>query len=103
MPIAHIAPAVVAVFVEAIGYQSSAVASAIDENLEDAIDAGELTSAELLAAVGEAQFAEFKRLVSRTGNRWGGLIFDSLKKRRSPFLSGLRRESSLSLGLAEFS
>jgi hypothetical protein len=32
--------------------------------LEDAIDAGELTSAELLAAVGEAQFAEFKRLVS---------------------------------------
>ena len=69
VPIAHIAPAVVAVFVEAIGYQSSAVASAIDENLEDAIDAGELTSAELLAAVGEAQFAEFKRLMSRTGNR----------------------------------
>lgn len=49
---------------EAIGYQSSAVASAIDGNLEDAIDAGELTSAELLAVVGEAQFAEFKRFVS---------------------------------------
>ncbi len=45
MPIAHIAPAVVAVFVEAI-------------------DAGQLTSADVLAIVGAAEFAEFQRLVS---------------------------------------
>jgi hypothetical protein len=43
VPIAHIAPAVVAVFVEAI-------------------DAGKLTSADVLAIVGKAQFGEFERL-----------------------------------------
>jgi hypothetical protein len=42
--IAHIAPAVVAVFVEAI-------------------DAGKLTSADVLAVVGAAEFAEFDRLL----------------------------------------
>jgi hypothetical protein len=44
LPIAHIAPAVVAVFVEAI-------------------DAGKLTSADVLASVGVAEFAEFERLM----------------------------------------
>ena len=44
LPIAHIAPAVVAVFVEAI-------------------DAGKLTSADVLAVVGAAEFAEFDRLL----------------------------------------
>ena len=43
VPIAHIAPAVVAVFVEAI-------------------DAGKLTLADVLAIVDEVQFAEFQRL-----------------------------------------
>jgi hypothetical protein len=42
--IAHIAPAVVVVFVEAIG-------------------AGKLTSADVLAIVGVAEFAEFDRLM----------------------------------------
>jgi len=45
VPAAHIAPAVVAVFVEAI-------------------DAGKLTSADVLAIFGAAQFAEFHRLVT---------------------------------------
>jgi hypothetical protein len=44
--IAHIAPAVVVVFVEAIG-------------------AGKLTSADVLAIVGVAEFAEFDRLLSQ--------------------------------------
>jgi predicted membrane-bound spermidine synthase len=44
VPIAHIAPAVVAVFVEAIG-------------------AGKLTSADVLAVVGAAEFAEIDRLL----------------------------------------
>jgi hypothetical protein len=44
VPIAHIAPAVVAVFVEAI-------------------DVGKLTLADVLAIVGVAEFAEFERLM----------------------------------------
>jgi hypothetical protein len=44
VPIAHIAPAVVAVFVEAI-------------------DAGQLTSADVVAVAGVAEFAEFDRLL----------------------------------------
>ena len=48
MPIAHIAPAVVAVFVEAI-------------------DAGKLTAAEVVVVVGVADFAWFKRLMSFHG------------------------------------
>jgi hypothetical protein len=44
VPIAHIAPAVVAVFVEAI-------------------DAGKLTAAEVVMVVGAADFAEFDRLL----------------------------------------
>ncbi len=44
MPAAHIAPAVVAVFVEAI-------------------DAGKLTAAEVVVVVGAADFAEFDRLL----------------------------------------
>ncbi|MEG4025525.1 hypothetical protein [Microcoleus sp. S13C4] len=43
VPIAHIAPAVVAVFVEAI-------------------DVGNLTAADVVAVVGVAEFAEFQRL-----------------------------------------
>jgi parvulin-like peptidyl-prolyl isomerase len=43
LPIAHIAPAVVAVFVEAI-------------------DAGKVTTADVVAAVGKAQFAQFRDL-----------------------------------------
>ena len=47
---------------EAIGYQSPAVASAIQNNLEDAIDAGIVTAAEVVAVVGAGDFAEFDRL-----------------------------------------
>jgi hypothetical protein len=50
VPIAHIAPAVVAVFVEAI-------------------DAGKLTAAEVVVVVGAAEFAEFDRLLNQTGER----------------------------------
>ncbi len=45
VPIAHIAPAVVAVFVEAL-------------------DSGKLTSVDVLAVVGAAEFARFEQLVS---------------------------------------
>jgi len=44
VPIAHIAPGVVAVFVEAI-------------------DAGKVTTADVVAAVGKAQFAQFQGLM----------------------------------------
>ena len=44
LPIAHIAPAVVAVFVEAL-------------------DSGKLTSVDVLAVVGAAEFARFERLM----------------------------------------
>ena len=47
---------------EAIGYQSSAVAGAIQNNLERAIDAGIVTAAEVVAVVGAGDFAEFDRL-----------------------------------------
>jgi hypothetical protein len=46
VPITHIAPAVVAVFVEAI-------------------DAGQLTTADVVAIVGAVDFAEFDRLTNR--------------------------------------
>ena len=45
VPIAHIAPAVVAAFVEAL-------------------DSGKLTSVDVLAVVGAAEFARFEQLVS---------------------------------------
>ena len=47
---------------EAIGYNSPAVVGAIQNNLEDAIDTGKLTAADVLAVVGKAEFAEFDRL-----------------------------------------
>jgi hypothetical protein len=50
---------------EAISYKSPAVASAIQNNLDEAIDAGKLTSAEVVTVVGDVQFGEFKRLVAR--------------------------------------
>ena len=50
---------------EAISYKSPAVASAIQNNLDEAIDAGKLTFAEVVTVVGDVQFGEFKRLVAR--------------------------------------
>lgn len=47
---------------DAIGYQSPAVAGAIQNNLERAIDAGIVTAAEVVAVVGAGDFAEFDRL-----------------------------------------
>jgi len=51
---------------EAIGYNSPAVAGAIQNNLEDAIDAGIVTVAEVLAVVGAGEFGEFDRLRKQT-------------------------------------
>jgi hypothetical protein len=47
---------------EAHGYPSPAVAGAIQTDLGRAIDAGNLSTAELVAVLGEAQFGEFERL-----------------------------------------
>jgi hypothetical protein len=49
---------------EALGYQSPAVAGAVQSDLERAIDAGSLTAADVVAVVGAAEFAEFDRLQS---------------------------------------
>jgi hypothetical protein len=48
---------------EAIGYNSPAVAGAIQTDLERAIDAGKLTAADVVAVVSKAEFAEFDRLL----------------------------------------
>jgi hypothetical protein len=48
---------------EAIGYPSPAVAGAIQTDLVRAIDAGKVTSAEVVAVVGAAEFGEFDRLL----------------------------------------
>lgn len=48
---------------EALGYNSPAVAGAIQNNLDDAIDAGNLTAADVVAVVGKAEVAEFDRLL----------------------------------------
>jgi hypothetical protein len=47
---------------DAIGYQSHAVASAIERELSEAIDAGKFTAADVLAVVGETEFTRFKRI-----------------------------------------
>lgn len=54
---------------EAIGYQSPAVARAIKRDLDRAIDAGQVSVAEVLAVVGAAGIAEFDRLVGQTRDR----------------------------------
>jgi len=46
---------------QAHGYQSRAVASAIEGDLDEAIDAGNITAADVLAVVGEAEFARFQQ------------------------------------------
>jgi hypothetical protein len=50
---------------EAISYQSPAVASAIQTDLERAIDRGELAAADLVKVVGDQHFLEFQELVAR--------------------------------------
>jgi hypothetical protein len=53
-----------------IGYPSRAAASASEEDVAELIDAGKLASAEVMAIIGVAQFAQFEWLVSspaRTG------------------------------------
>jgi hypothetical protein len=47
---------------DARGWQSSAVASAIDGNLGDAIDAGKLTSADVVTIIDEANLPSFSSL-----------------------------------------
>jgi hypothetical protein len=50
---------------DAIGYQSPAVASAIQTDLNRALDAGQLTAADVVGVVGDRQFLDFKELVAR--------------------------------------
>ncbi len=54
---------------EAIGYQSPAVASAIQTDLERPIDRSELAAADLVKVVGDRQFLDFKELVARCPRR----------------------------------
>lgn len=54
---------------EAIGYNSPAVASAIETDLNRAIDAGQLTAADVVGVVGDRQFLDFKELVARCPRR----------------------------------
>ena len=50
---------------EAIGYNSPAVAGAIQTDLERAIDRGELSVADLVKVVGDLHFLDFQELVAR--------------------------------------
>ena len=50
---------------ETIGYQSSAVAGAVETDLERAIDRGELAAADLVEVVGDRHFLDFQELVAR--------------------------------------
>jgi hypothetical protein len=54
---------------EAISYQSPAVASAIQTDLNRALDAGQLTAADVVGVVGDRQFLDFKELVARCPRR----------------------------------
>jgi|GEM_PF-912069 len=54
---------------EALGYQSPAVASAIQTDLNRALDAGQLTAADVVEVVGDQQFLDFKELVARCPRR----------------------------------
>jgi hypothetical protein len=54
---------------EAIGYNSPAVASAIQTDLNRALDAGQLTTADVVGVVGDWQFLDFKQLVARCPRR----------------------------------
>jgi hypothetical protein len=54
---------------EVIGYNSPAVASAIETDLNRAIDAGQLTAADVVGFVGDRQFLDFKELVARCPRR----------------------------------
>jgi hypothetical protein len=54
---------------EAIGYNSPAVASAIETELSEVIDAGQLTAADVVGVVGDQQFLDFKELVARCPRR----------------------------------
>jgi hypothetical protein len=49
---------------EALGYQSPAVAGAVKADLERAIDAGNVTVADVVAVVGAGELGEFDRLLS---------------------------------------
>lgn len=55
---------------EAIGYHSPAVASAIERELSEALDAGQLTAADVVGVVGDQQFLDFKELVARCPRRF---------------------------------
>jgi hypothetical protein len=54
---------------EAHGYNSPAVASAIETDLNRAIDADQLTAADVVGVVGDRQFLDFKELVARCPRR----------------------------------
>jgi hypothetical protein len=50
---------------ETIGYQSPAVAGAVQTDLERAIDRGEVVAADVVEVVGDRHFLEFQELVAR--------------------------------------
>lgn len=52
---------------EALGYNSPAVAGAVQNDLDRAIDAGNVTVADVLAVVGAGELGEFDRLMSFHG------------------------------------
>ncbi len=58
---------------EVIGYPSPAVASAIERELSEAINAGQLTAADVVGVVGDQQFLDFKELVARCPRRFDWL------------------------------
>jgi len=53
---------------ETIGYQSPAVAVAVQRDLDRAIDRGSITVADVVAVVGVVEFAEFDRLLGSPGS-----------------------------------
>lgn len=50
---------------ETIGYQSPAVAGAVQTDLERAIDRGELSAADVVEVIGDRHFLDFQELVAR--------------------------------------
>jgi len=49
---------------DSISYQLPAVAAAVQNDLDDVLDSGKVTSAQVVALVGEAQLVEFEWLVA---------------------------------------
>ncbi|MEG4626330.1 hypothetical protein Q5691_18835 [Microcoleus sp. w1-18aA5] len=64
---------------ETIGYQSPAVAGAVETDLERAIDRGELVAADLVEVVGDRHFLDFQELVARCPKYFSELSAPSIE------------------------